>query len=147
MKIKQRTSGAKFFFNNSGINKYNVHGVNTNAEEWARHDKTVEGLRRYERNGIAPGFDLKKAIKTSKQLYCGCNYRFDQTYIEQAIFFEIIDDERNNSVWFLLPDNRVLLYLMQGTKVLSFDYSAFGDFTGVQYPCALFDIAGLRLNK
>jgi hypothetical protein len=136
-----------YYFNDNGINDYNIQSVNQNPENWAKHDKYVEGLKWYEKSNVTPSFNLNEAIETSKRLYCGCNYRFDKTYIEKAIFFEIIDENKYSSIWFLLPDNKVLLYLMQGDKVLNFSYSEFGQLTGLQYPCVLFNNSGQRIEK
>jgi hypothetical protein len=135
-----------YYFNNSGINEYNIESVNKNPESWAKHDKYVEGLKWYEKNSISPSFDVNEAIKVSRQNDCGCNFRFNKAFIAKAIFFEL-HHERSNSVWFLLPDDRVLLYILQGEKVLDFDYSEFGNMAGLQYPCVLFDLNGTRLEK
>jgi hypothetical protein len=136
-----------YYFNNNGINEYNIDGINTNSEGWKRHDSYVESLKWYKKNSVVPGFDLAQAVETSKKLNCGCNYRFDNSYISKAIFFEINDENKNSSIWFLLPDNRVLLYLMEGDKVLNFSYSDFGQLTGLQYPCVLFSNTGQRIGK
>lgn len=136
-----------YYFNNRGINDYNIESVNQNPENWSKHDKYVESLKWYEKSNVTPSFDLNEAIKTSERLKCGCNFRLDKSYIEKAIFFEIIDREKNSSIWFLLPDNKVLLYLMQGTKVLNYDYREFGKAAGLQYPCVLFDTDGQIIKK
>jgi len=136
-----------YYFNNNGINDYNIESVNKNPETWVRHDKYVESLKWYEKSNIAPSFDLNEAIRVSRQNDCGCNYRFDNAYIKKAIFFEIIDEYRNSSIWFLLPDDKVLLYLMQGDKVLNYSYTDFGNVTHLQYPCVLFDKEGQQIKK
>ena len=136
-----------YYFNNRAINDYNIESVNKNPEGWARHDKYVKSFEWYKERNISLSFDVEKAINVSRQNDCGCNYRFDRNFIQKAIFFEIIDGDKNSSIWFLLPDNRVLLYLMQGTKVLDFDYLEFGESSGIQYPCALFNTTGQGLVK
>jgi hypothetical protein len=136
-----------YYFNNNGINEYNIDAVNKNPKEWIKYDKWVEGLKWDSAHNIKLSFDVNKSIKVSKQVNCGCNYRFDKSYIEKAIFFEINDNNKNSSVWFLLPDNKVLLYLMQGDKVLNYSYKDFGDFQGVQYPCKLFNTNGQMIPK
>lgn len=138
-----------YYFNNKGINDYNIESVNKSPMTWARHDKYVESLKWYEKNNIAPGFDLNQAIKTSQQNDCGCNYRFDRNYMEQAIFFEIHDANNNSSLWFLLPDSKVLLYIMDNATALNFKRSDFNDTKqyGLIYPCALFDTNGNRVPK
>ncbi|HOZ76923.1 MAG TPA: hypothetical protein PLY34_02955, partial [Ferruginibacter sp.] len=138
-----------YYFNNKGINDYNIESVNKNPTNWARHDKYVESLKWYEKSNIKPSFDLNNAIETSQRVDCGCNYRFDRSYIEQAIFFEIHNANNNISIWFLLPDNKVLLYIMDNATALNFKRSDFGDKKeyGLLYPCALFDTDGNKLTK
>ena len=138
-----------YYFNNKGINNYNIESVNGNPTTWARHDKWVESLKWYEKNKIKPGFDIEQSIKTSQQNDCGCNYRFEKSYIEKAIFFEVHDANNNSSIWFLLPDNRVLLYIMDDSTALNFKRSDFNDKKtyGLIYPCALFDTNGQRIPK
>lgn len=136
-----------YYFNNQGINEYNIDSYNKNPEEWARHDAFGKSLDWYKTSNIKPTFDLDEAIATSQKLHCGCNFRFDRRIVEQSIFFEIHDEEGNSSIWFLMPDDTVLLYLMQGTKVLNYCYSEFGNLTGLQYPCVLFSNDGRILGK
>lgn len=136
-----------YYFNNRGINKYNIESVNSNPEKWAKHDKYVKSLDWYRQRNISPSFDIDEAIATSRQVECGCNYRFDQDFIEKSIFFEIHDRDGNSSIWFLLPDDRVLLYLMQGEKVLEHNYAEFGKSAGLQYPCVMFDLQGRLLPE
>jgi hypothetical protein len=137
-----------YYFNNKGINKYNIDGVNKNPDEWKRQDAYIESLKRYEKNNIEPSFDIQKAIKTSERNDCGCNYRFDNEFIEKSIFFELSDKEtKENSVWFLLPNDYVLLYIMQGKKVLDYEYTKFGEFKGIQYPCVMFDTKGQIVER
>jgi hypothetical protein len=127
-----------YYFNNRGINDYNIDSYNKNPEEWGRYDAYVKNLDWYKTSNIEPSFDLDKAIETSQRLHCGCNFRFDRDFVEQSIFFEIHDEDGNSSIWFLMPDGNVLLYLMQGRKVLNYSYSEFGNLSGLQYPCVLF---------
>ena len=136
-----------YYFNNKGINKYNINIINKNPTEWKKYDTFLESIKRYDTAAIKPSYANENTIRVSKEVYCGCNFRFDKDYIEKAIFFEINDTTKNNSVWFLLPDNKVLLYLMQGDKVLNYNYKEFGKFIGIQYPCKLFDIKGQMISK
>ena len=138
-----------YYFNNKGINEYNIESVNKNPKEWVKHDKWVEGLKWDSIHNIKLSFDVNESIKTSERVNCGCNYRFDRSYIEQAIFFEIHDTNNNSSIWFLLPDNKVLLYIMDNATALNFKRSDFNDKKqyGLLYPCALFDIDGKRVTK
>jgi len=137
-----------YYFNSNAINAYNIDGVNKNPIEWKKQDDYVKSLNWYSVNNIKPSFDLNEAINTSERNHCGCNYRFDRDFIEKAIFFELTDNaSKDNSVWFLLPDNRVLLYLMEGEKVLNYKYSEFGKFSGVQFPCVMFNENGEIMNR
>jgi hypothetical protein len=138
-----------YYFNNKGINEYNIESVNKSPTTWARHDKWVENLKWDSIHNIKLNFDVNESIKTSERVDCGCNYRFNRSYIEQAIFFEIHDKENNSSIWFLLPDNKVLLYIMDNATALNFKRSDFGDKKeyGLLYPCALFDTDGKRVTK
>ncbi|MFN8290747.1 MAG: hypothetical protein U0U70_10845 [Chitinophagaceae bacterium] len=138
-----------YYFNNKGINDYNIESVNKNPSTWARHDKWVESLKWYEKNNIKPAFDIEQSIKTSQQNDCGCNYRFDNSYINKAIFFEVQDANHSSSIWFLLPDNRVLLYIMDNPTALNFKRSDFNDKKeyGLIYPCAIFDSNGQKIPK
>ncbi|NNV54257.1 hypothetical protein [Limnovirga soli] len=138
-----------YYFNNKGINDYNIESVNKNPTTWARHDKWVESLRWSEKNNIKMTFDIDQSIKTSQQNDCGCNYRFDKSYIEKAIFFEINDATNSSSIWFLLPDNTVLLYIMDNLTALNFKRSDFNDNKeyGLIYPCAIFNSNGQKVPK
>ena len=138
-----------YYFNKKGINEYNIESVNKNPSTWARHDKWVENLKWDSIHNIKLNFDVKESIKTSERVDCGCNYRFERNYIEQAIFFEIHDANNYSSIWFLLPDNKVLLYIMDNAEALNFKRSDFADKKeyGLLYPCVLFDTVGNRLPK
>ena len=134
-----------YYFNNSGINEYTINGVNKNPKEWAIYDERVKGGNFYEKHNITPTFDIEKAKETSKGLYCGCNYRFEREFIEQAIFMELIT-EHGKSIWLLLPDNTVLLYLMSGQYILkdeNYDEKLFESYK----PCILHDITGKIIIK
>lgn len=138
-----------YYFNNKGINDYNIESVNKNPKEWKLHDDYLNILETSQKLGVKFSFDIDQAIKTSEQVHCGCNYRFDRGYLEQAIFFEIRDDARNSSIWFLLPDDKVLLYIMDSSTTLDFKRSDFNSTKeyGLIYPCALFDRNGNRMTK
>ncbi|WP_121357785.1 hypothetical protein [Flavisolibacter nicotianae] len=138
-----------YYFNNKGINDYNIESVNKNPKEWKLHDDYLKSLETSQKLGVKFSFDVDKAIKTSQQVHCGCNYRFERGYLEQAIFFEIKDDAGNSSIWFLLPDGKVLLYIMDGMTALNFKRSDFNDTKeyGIIYPCGMFDKKGNRVTK
>ena len=92
---------------------------------------------------------LEKAIETSKFLDCGCNYRFKKDFVERAIFFEIKDDEKNSSIWFLLPDNSFLLYIMDNERVLGFNRNDLNlrEGNGLIFPCLLFSKEGKLIKN
>lgn len=137
-----------YYFNNKPINEYNIDGFNKNPEQWIKHDKFLESIEKYKDEEPKPTYANEDAKRVSKQLYCGCNYRFEKEFAEKAVFIELYNKEKKeNSIWYLLPDNTVLLYLMQGEKVLDYEYTEFGEFSGSQYPCVLFDLKGNIIDK
>lgn len=137
-----------YYFNNKPINDYNIDNFNKNPEQWIKHDKYLESVTKYEKVEVKPTYANEDAIRVSKELYCGCNFRFEKEFTEKAIFIELNNkDTKENSIWYLLPDNTVLLYLMQGEKVLDYDYTKFGKFKGIQYPCNLFDLEGNIIDR
>ena len=142
------------YFDNKCINFYHIKRINGEPQEWQQHDKRVEMLKKNDVNKKDTIVDeyaitTERAIKTSESLYCGCNFRFDKDFLEQSIIFELSDKEKKYySLWCLLPDNRVLLYFMQGEKVLNYNYNHWGNkYPGVQEPCVIFDLNGEILNK
>ncbi|MFV0148482.1 hypothetical protein OBK08_10965 [Empedobacter falsenii] len=137
-----------YYFNNKPINDYNIDGFNKNSSEWIKHDNYLESIKKYGNEDPKPSWGNEDAIRVSQQLYCGCNYRFERTFAEKAIFIEVNNKEvKENSVWYLLPDNTVLLYIMQGEKVLNYDFTEFGKHRGIQYPCVLFDLKGNIIDQ
>ena len=136
-----------YYFNNKGINDDNIDNINKSPKQWKQHDDYLKSLETSQKLGVKSSFDIDEAIKTSQQVYCGCNYRYDKSYLEKAILFKIVDENGNSSIWLLLPDNKVLLYLMQGDRVLNFNYQDFGNSRGLQYPCKLFDFKGKTIPK
>jgi hypothetical protein len=137
-----------YYFNNKPINDYNIDNFNKNPEQWIKHDKFLESIKKYDTIKPKPSYANKDVIRVSKQLYCGCNFRFENDFAQKAIFIELKNqDHKENSVWYLLPDNTILLYIMQGVKVLEYNYTEFGKFSGLQYPCVLFDLKGNIIDR
>ena len=137
-----------YYFNNKPINDYNIDSFNKNSKQWIKHDTFLESIKKYEDVETKPTYANEDAIRVSKELYCGCNFRFKKEFTEKAIFLELNDKEKKeNSVWYLLPDDTVLLYIMQGDKVIDYDYTKFGKFPGIQYPCVLFDLKGNIIDR
>lgn len=136
-----------YYFNNSGINKYNIDGINKNPTEWKKQEDYIKSLNWYEEKNIKPSFDLEKAIKTSERINCGCNYRFEYDFIKKAIFIEITSNRNASSIWFLLPDNNMLLYHVESyhldeAKILDTPLDKFGNKTQLPFACLLFDKNG-----
>lgn len=108
----------------------------------------MESIQKYDNVEPKPTYANEDAIRVSKQLYCGCNFRFENDFAQKAIFIELKNqDNKANSVWYLFPDNTVLLYIMQGEKVLEYNYTDFGKSSGLQYPCVLFDLKGNIIGR
>jgi hypothetical protein len=152
--LKQDTSAHLdiYYFNNSGINQYNIDGINKNPIEWKKQDEYIKSLEWYEKNNIKPSFDIEKAIQTSERNYCGCNYRFDNEFIKKAIFFEITSNRNASSIWFLLPDDKILLYHVESyhlddAKLLDMNLDKFGNNIQLPFACLLFDTKGCLINK
>ena len=138
-----------YYFDDKGINDYSIKGINADVKSWEKFDLHEKDLRKwYETSPSKDTFDLEKAIETSKFLDCGCNYRFKKDFVEKALFFEI-KDERNSSIWFLLPDNSFLLYIMDNEKVLDFSRTDLNlkKGNGLIFPCLLFSKEGKLINK
>jgi hypothetical protein len=136
-----------YYFNNKPINDYNIENFNSNPNRWVKHDHFLERNKKYANIEPKPSYADADATRVSQELYCGCNFRFERKFVEKAIFIELNNKEiKENSVWYLLPDNTVLLYLMQGEKVLDYSYTEFGKFKG-QYPCTLFDLEGNIIDR
>ena len=132
-----------YYFNNAPINNYIAHNINKNQEEWAKYDHYLDEMKRYDTVVPKPDFASDASKKISEHNHCGCNLRLDKQVIEKAVVFEIINEDKDNSSWVLLPDGTALLYVMQGAKVLQYDYTTWGNkYSGVQYPCKLITAAG-----
>lgn len=137
-----------YFFNDKPVNSYNIEGFNQSPEKWVKHDKYLGSIKKYKDSVPRPSFAEEDAIAVSKFVDCGCNYRLNKEIAEQAVFFELTDSEtKSSSVWFLLPDDRVLLYIMEGEKVLNYSYKDFGRYPGIQHPCVMFDLGGNIIDR
>ena len=136
-----------YFFNNKPINNYNIESINKNPTDWKKQDEYIESLKWYEKNNIKPSFNLKEAIKTSERNHCGCNFRFEKNFIEKGVFFEFFDEEDNSTIWILLPDNTVLLYIMDNEKALDLKLTEFEESYGIKFPCKLFNSDGIEIKK
>jgi hypothetical protein len=151
----QRDASSKldiYYFNNSGINNYNIDAINKNPIEWKKQDEYIESLKWYEKNNIEPKIDIEKAIQTSEKNYCGCNYKFEKEFIEKAIFFEITSNINANSICFLLPDNTILLYYVgsydiKEASVFDIKMNDLGNKIQLPFACLRFDRNGNLIDK
>ena len=135
------------FFDFKSINTYNTKIINGNPADWKLFDRDVENFKWYDKSNIKPSFDINEALKTSRQLYCGCGFKFSKEFIEQGILFNIDDKNGNHTRWVLLPDNTILLYMMEGEKALNYDYTRFGNQPGFRNPCVRFDFNGNKIKS
>lgn len=141
-----------YYFNNSTINTYNIDGVNKNPTEWKKQDDYMEGLKWYEKNNIKPSFDIDEAIRISERNHCGCNYKFDSDFIKKAIFIEITSTTNASSIWFLLPDDTMLLYHVESyhlkyASVLDMKLDKLGNGIQLPFACLRFDKNGKLMAK
>lgn len=66
--------------------------------------------------------------------------------LEQAIVFELVNENNATSLWLLFPNDLVLLFRMDGEKVLNYPYTQFGENKGNLYPCLRFNKDGEIIN-
>jgi hypothetical protein len=135
-----------YYFNNNSITDYTIDEINKSENEWKNYDSYIESLKYYQKNNIKPNFDIEEAIETSKRVNCGCNYRFENSYLQQSIFFELFGEDDDSSIWVLLPDNKLLLYIMDDDKVINLNLKGYESKHGVKFPCKLFDQNGKELK-
>ncbi len=79
-----------------------------------------------------------------------CNHVSTACIIRQpqkAITFELVNENNDTSLWLLLTDSSVLLFRMNGEKVLNFPYTDFSSIKGDLYPCLRFDKEGNVLSN
>lgn len=116
------------FFDDRAFNDYNIDDFNKNPTEWSKYEEMV------------------KLIPSQKQflnLYCGCNFRLEKEYLKNAIFFELISEFKEKSIWVLLPDETPVLWFFEGSNAYKYsykDYKTKG--VSVQYACQKFDSQG-----
>jgi hypothetical protein len=116
------------FFDNRAFNNYNIDGFNKNPSEWQKYDEMVKRMP-----------DQSKFIN----LYCGCNFRLDKEYLENAIFFELISEFKEKSIWVLLPDETPVLWFFEGQNAYKYNYKDYKTKgVSVQYACTKFDSEG-----
>lgn len=116
------------FFDNRAFNNYNIESFNKNPAEWQKYDEMIKRMP-----------DQSKFIN----LYCGCNFRMKNDDLENAIFFELINEFNDKSIWVLLPDETPVLWFFEGPKAYKYsykDYETKG--VSVQHACIKFDSEG-----
>ncbi|HKX87134.1 MAG TPA: hypothetical protein VJL37_10690 [Flavobacterium sp.] len=152
--LKKDTSSTLdvYYFNNNSINEYNIDSVNKSPSEWKKHDEYMEGLKWYEQNNIKMSFNKDEAIKNSERNHCGCNYRYTTDFIKRAVFLEIESSLNPSSIWFLLPDDSLLLYHVgsytpEEAIVLDKKLKQFDNNLQLPFSCLLFDKNGNSVNR
>ncbi|KOS06324.1 hypothetical protein AM493_09970 [Flavobacterium akiainvivens] len=140
------------YYNNSAVNSYTADEINKTPELWKKHDAYVKELQDRAAQYPSGANNTEEKIKESEKTNCGCNLRLDKEVLDKAIQFSVntphaIGDRNGYSIWLLLPDDRILLYYMNGDSLLNFKYDAWGSTEpGIQYPCKVFDLDGKPLN-
>lgn len=136
-----------FFFNHLAISRSHITGFNQDSTHWKLHDAWVKDMAVYQTSKVKPDFDIAESIETSKQVECGCNFRFNNDWLQHSILFEVRDEYGNSSTWLLLPDNTSVLWYFQGESVYKYSYKDLGtNGRSVQYPCRKLDAEGNLLR-
>ena len=133
-----------FYFNNKSMTNYSIDGINKSPKEWKNYDFHLEVVK-YLKDNNPNYIEDEKANKISERVNCGCNYRFERSFIEKGIYFDLIDKEDNSSTWVLLPDNKLLLYIMDNEKIM--DLSIEKENYGIDHPCLLYDFDGNQIKN
>src|SRR5262249_42106542 len=116
------------FFDGRAFNDFNIDDFNKNPSEWAKYDQIVK---------LIPSEN--KYINQ----YCGCNFRLEKEYLENAIFFELIDEFNERSIWVLLPDETPVLWFFEGANAYKYSYKDYQTpGVSVQNACKKFDSEG-----
>ncbi len=129
-----------FYFNNRSMTDYAIDGINKSSITWENYDSQ---LSYYKKNNLE--INNNEALKISERVNCGCNYRFEKSFIEKGIYFDFIDENKNSSTWVLLPNDKLLLYIMDNKKIMDLDIEK--ERFGINFPCLLYDIQGNKLEK
>lgn len=113
-----------FFFNDKAISKKAIDRFNKNPEEWEKFDA-----------GYTP--------PKFRHLYCGCNFRLDNEYLQASVLFELHEGDGGSSIWLLLPDGTPVLHFYGGRNVYKFsDDEISASAQDDKYPCLKFDEDG-----
>jgi len=137
-----------FFFNHLAISRRHIADFNQDSTHWKLHDAWVKDMAMYQTSKVKPDFDIAESIETSKRVECGCNFRFDNGWLQRSILFEVRDEYGNSSTWLLLPDNTPVLWYFQGENVYKLTHKDLGtNGRSVQYPCRKLDAEGNLMQE
>lgn len=89
------------FYNGSTINKGLMDEINGDAKHWKLQDDYIRALSEYELS--------EQNRLLSYEVNCGCNYRFDDDFLSQSIFFRVESEHNTSAYCLLLPDGTVLV--------------------------------------
>ncbi|HVS90478.1 MAG TPA: hypothetical protein VHE59_00500 [Mucilaginibacter sp.] len=129
------------YFDNKAVSESNIEGFNTDPKKWEEHDKMAKIFASIHTSETDSA--RQENNKVSLQVDCGCNFRFNNNYLKKAIFLELIDEDRNSSVWILMPDGTPILWFFDGERVYKYPYQVFGtDGRSIQYACKKFNLDG-----
>ena len=132
------------FDNDASINDHVIDGFNKSPKDWLKYENDVKQRDWMDSMKIELSTSREDDLKTSRQIYCGCNFRLDNNFLKRGIHF-VIHDERNDnwSTWIMLPDSTIILWYISGG-----DFSELGckgldiGEGGMQYPCKKIDNNG-----
>ncbi|MBL7934855.1 MAG: hypothetical protein JNM51_03500, partial [Bacteroidia bacterium] len=69
--------------------------------------------------------------------------RLKKEYLKNAIFFELISEFKEKSIWVLLPDETPVLWFFEGSNAYKYSYKDYNTKgVSVQYACQKFDSEG-----
>jgi hypothetical protein len=135
------------YFDNRAVNDYNIDEFNKSPASWKRFDDYAKLMGWSDKPTAGLSQEDQHNIKISTYNDCGCNFRMDNKYLAKSIFFELIDESGNSSIWLLLPDNTPVLWFFEGDRAYKYDSSVYGtDGISVQFVCRKFRNDG-SLNK
>lgn len=120
-----------YYFNNCGINEKIIEGFNGTPKGWKEYDK-----------------DKLEGKEVFLSLECGCNLRLDNDYLKGSIVFDLEDKDKLHSTWILLPDNTLVLYILDSDSIFNYSRKDLGfdqEHSFVE-PCKKFDRKGKIIN-
>ncbi len=128
------------FENDASINNKVIDSFNKTEKEWQQYEADVKRWNWLDSMKLETSVDRNKALATSKQIYCGCNFRLDNNFLKNGIYFVIHDKKTGNwSNWIVLPDSTIVLWWIQGDGFYNLTNTDLGtNGRGVQYVCRKF---------